>query len=223
MDERIHEERLEIGDPFGEALLEQLAGENAIHMVERSDGFLDWADTGMYFGPAEPWLAERARGPVLDIGAGAGRVSLALQAAGIPVTALDISPGAVDTCRRRGVFETFHGTVFDLAATRPVPFGTFVMMGNNLALLGSREAAPDFLDALASMAAPGAQVIGETLDPYQTDKPMHLEYHEQNRARGRMGGQLRLRIRKRRLASPWFDYLFTNRAELEDVIGGTGW
>ena len=38
-----------------------------------------------------------------------------------------------------------------------------------------------------------------------------------------MGGQLRIRIRHRETASPWFDYLFLSRPELEELLDGTGW
>jgi hypothetical protein len=38
-----------------------------------------------------------------------------------------------------------------------------------------------------------------------------------------MGGQIRMRARYGRLATPWFDYLFTSVRELERLIDGTGW
>jgi SAM-dependent methyltransferase len=46
-------------------------------------------------------LAERAGGPVLDIGAGTGRVSLYLATAGYDVSAVDISEPFIDALRRR--------------------------------------------------------------------------------------------------------------------------
>jgi hypothetical protein len=38
-----------------------------------------------------------------------------------------------------------------------------------------------------------------------------------------MSGQIRIRIRYRDLATPWFDYLFLSRPELEELVEGTGW
>jgi hypothetical protein len=38
-----------------------------------------------------------------------------------------------------------------------------------------------------------------------------------------MPGQIRLRIRCREYATPWFDYLFVSRKELERLLAGTGW
>jgi hypothetical protein len=73
------------------------------------------------------------------------------------------------------------------------------------------------------VTAPGARILGESLDPYTTDNPLHLAYHERNRRRGRLGGQVRIRIRYRDVATPWFDYCLFSPSELEDVLVGTGW
>ena len=79
------------------------------------------------------------------------------------------------------------------------------------------------LERLHEVVAPGGSIIGDTLDPYQTDDADHLAYHEHNRAKGRMGGQIRMRVRYKAYKSPWFDYLFLSRKELEEVLDGTGW
>ena len=215
--ERVHDEQLEIGDAFGDVLLAcQKAGGApgvAFELIERSDGFLAVGDVARYFS-ADPDLAiDLAAGRVLDIGAGAGRASVALQDRGHDVVALDISPGATAVCEARGVRTTFTGSVFDLAASRPDPFDTFLMLGNNLGLLGDPAQAGLLLEALGAMSAPGARVVGETADPYVTTDPLHLDYHEQNRRAGRLPGQLRLRVRHRRMVTPWWDYLFCTPAE----------
>ncbi|MCA1847032.1 MAG: class I SAM-dependent methyltransferase [Actinobacteria bacterium] len=232
-DERVHPERLVVGDAFGQVLQACQAAEGApgaaFGLIERSDGHLGVMDAARYFAPADEWspttafARERAAGRVLDIGAGAGRVALALQDHGRGVVALDISPGATTVCQQRGVHSTFTGDVFDLAATAPAPFDTFLMLGNNLGLVGGPDQAPRFLEALAGMARPGARVIGETLDPYGTSDPDHLRYHEENRRLGRLAGQLRLRVRHRRLATPWWDYLCCTPEELQSILSATRW
>ena len=232
-DERIHQKRLVIGDAFGQVLLACHAAGGvpgvAFEVVERSDGHLGVMDAARYFAPAGDWTAtsrfarERAVGRTLDIGAGAGRVALVLQDEGYDVVALDVSEGATTVCRQLGVRATFTGSIFDLAATAPEPFDTFLMVGNNLGLLGGAEQAPRFLDALASMAAPGAVAIGETLNPYGTKDPDHLRYHDDNRAVGRLPGQLRLRVRHLQLATPWMEYLFCTPEELESILAPTRW
>jgi 2-polyprenyl-3-methyl-5-hydroxy-6-metoxy-1,4-benzoquinol methylase len=232
-DERIHRKRLVIGDAFGQILLGCQGGGGvpgvAFESIERSDGHLGVMDAARYFAPADAWTAttrfarERVAGRILDIGAGAGRVALVLEEQGYDVVALDVSEGATTVCRERGVRATFTGSVFDLAATAPEPFDTFLMAGNNLGLLAGAEQAPRFLDALASMAWPGAVVIGETLNPYGTNNPEHLQYHDDNRALGWLPGQVRLRVRHLQLATPWWDYLFCTPEELESILAPTRW
>jgi SAM-dependent methyltransferase len=231
--ERIHHEQLVVGDAFGHVLLQCQAGGGlpgvASELVERSDGYLVAMDAARYFADVDDWTptarfgAERANGRILDIGAGAGRAALALQAQGNDVVALDVSEGATSVCRARGVRATFTGNVFDLAATAPEPFDTFLLVGNNLGLLAGAAHAPRFLDALASMARPGAAIVGETLDPYGTTNPVHLRYHEDNRRLGRLPGQVRLRIRTLQLVTPWWDYLFCSPEELESIVAPTRW
>ena len=117
-----------------------------------------------------------------------------------------------------------EGTVFDLLASASEPrFDSVLMLGNNLGLLGTPDQAPRFLDALASMARPGARIVGETLNPYATSNPDHLRYHEENRRLGRLAGQLRLRIRHLQLATPWWDFLFCTPEELEPILAPTAW
>ncbi len=218
------------GDAFGMALLSHLDhGDDGWHVIERDDGWVDALAASRYFGDIEAWVPierdaiGRAGDRVLDVGAGAGRISLFLQERGTDVVALDVSPGAVDVCRRRGVAATFTGTVFDLASAQPEPFDTFVYFGNNLGLLGSPEGAAAMLAALGDLARPGARVIGTLIDPYDTADPAHLDYHERNRARGRMPGQIALRIRYRQYATPWKDLLWVSLEELEAITAPLGW
>ncbi len=222
-----------VGDAFGVMLSDCLragaaAGE-VLEFIERDDGYIDAADAARYFAPPEEWselerwACEQARGRVLDVGSGAGRHSLYLQDRGLDVTALDVSPLASEVCRRRGVRRTFTGSVYDLASASPEPFDTFVLFGNNLGLLGSAEETPRLLDALARLSAPSARAIGQGMDPYATESPYHREYHERNRRLGRMGGQVRIRVRHRNLATQWFDYLFATLDELRALLEPTPW
>jgi SAM-dependent methyltransferase len=226
----------EIGDAFGACLLACWeAGARpwgTLELIERDDGFLDGADAARYFTPPDGWgrldrwACDQARGRVLDVGAGAGRAALHLQETGRDAVALDVSPLALEVCRRRGVRQTVAGTVADLAA-EGIPdgqaFDAFVLLGNNLGLLGGVAEAPRLLRALAALAAPGAVLLGKGMDPYRTAAPEHLAYHARNRDRGRMPGQIRMRVRHRRLATPWFDYLFATPDEVAPLLDGTAW
>ena len=215
-------------DAFGRALLAQFDGRRARPIIERDDGFIA-ADDSDYFGPVTDgdeswaWIRDRITGRVLDIGAGAGRASLALQEVDVDVVALDVSPGAVEVCRRRGVVRTFLGDVEDLAAVAPGTVETFVGIGNNLGLMGGADRAPNFFAALDRLRAPGARLVGTMLDPYATDVAAHLRYHEQNRRAGRLGGVVRVRVRFDDAATPWFELLWASPEELGALAGSCGW
>jgi SAM-dependent methyltransferase len=218
-----------IGDAFGLSLQAYLDGKPAMELAERDDGFLAANPPTVYFATPADWSAleramlDRLDGPTLDIGAGAGRFALAIQERGVPVTALDTSPGAVRVCSARGVRATVCASVQRHARDAQGAYRRFVLAGNNLGLLASAEAAPGFLSALAAMGTPDATVVAQGTDPYGTDDPVHLAYHERNRRQGRMAGQLRLRLRHRNLTTDWFDYLLLSPDELTELLRDTDW
>lgn len=214
------------GDAFGEGLLNLLERGVADIVLERDDGFVN-VDRFDYFSPPQgphwDWIRARLGQRVLDVGCGAGRGCLALQELGIDVIGLDVSPGALEVCRHRGVRSTFLGTVIDLAATAPPPFDSFLCLGNNLGLLASPDEAPLFLKALGTMSHNGSKLLGTMLDPYSSDDPIHLRYHEANRRVGRMGGHVRIRVRHLRTATAWFSLLWASPQELTDLASTVEW
>ncbi len=216
----------ELGDAFGRALLDVVAGMPDPIVIERDDGFvsLDTLDYLTVRDERDQWALDRVRGRVLDVGAGAGRGTLALQERGHDVVALDVSPGAIRACRQRGVREVYEGSVEQAAADGMAgTFDSALLLGNNLGLLGSPATAASFLTAVGRLLRPGGIIVGTCLDAYQTSKQAHLDFHERNRRRGRMAGHLTIRVRYQRLATDWFDYLALSPAELADLAGSAGW
>ncbi|WP_440104905.1 class I SAM-dependent methyltransferase [Streptosporangium sp. H16] len=217
-----------IGDAFGELYFRSVMGESAMEIYERDDGYLIVSDVAKYVAPpgdwpqVEQWALERVSGRILDVGCGAGRAAVPLQERGEFVVGLDISPGAVEAARKRGVRRLFKGTVREHAAGSP-RYDTFLLLGGNLGLLESAEKAPEFLSALSAMSAPGARIIGIGTDPYGSTNPLATSYNERNRRLGRMAGQLRARIRFEDLATPWFDYLRCSLDELNELLTGSDW
>lgn len=213
-------------DAFGHALQDHLDGRGGAVLIERDDGYIDVsAGAAVYFGelpPAQRRVAERARGRVLDVGCGAGRYALYLQERGCEVVGIDVSPLAVEVCRRRGVRDVRLLALEQVDGSLGV-FDSILMLGNNFGLLGSFRGAKRILRRLGRTAPPAGRLIAETLDPYVTSERGHVAYHARNRARGRMGGQIRMRVRYKGYRTPWFDYLFVSRDELEAIVDGTGW
>jgi len=102
-------------------------------------------------------------------------------------------------------------------------FDTVLMMGNNFGLFGTLKRAGWLLARLRCITSPRARIIAESTDPYQTGAAEHLAYHERNRKRGRMSGQLRMRIRYKKYATPWFDYLLASKDEAKRIVEDSGW
>lgn len=218
-------------DAYGLQLLAQLdSGTVTSEFIERDDGYLDLGShPGLYFLPYEQWPpaeqrhVDQAEGRVLDIGCGAGRHSLHLQQQGLDVTAIDLSPGAVEVCRRRGVKNVLVRSMADVSTFAADSFDTVLMLGHNFGLLGSADEARRRLGELANITSSQARLLVSTLDPYRTDSPDHLAYHERNRERGRMAGQIRMRVRYRGSIGEWFDYLFVSQAEMRALVDGSAW
>ena len=217
-------------DAYGHLLSDYHNGRENVEIVEREDGLIDVSHLGPrnYFAEYEDWAehqrlaVEHATGHALDIGCGAGRHSLYLQEQGLEVLGMDISPLAIQTCQHRGVKNTVVASVTQLSSKIGI-FDTILMMGHNFGLTGSYKRAKWLLRRFAAMTTDTAKIIAETMDPYQTTEPSHLAYHQFNRDRGRMSGQLRLRIRYKQYTTPWFDYLFVSKTEIEDILDGTAW
>lgn len=217
-------------DAYGHQLFDYYRGRSeGLEIVERDDGFIQ-ANQGPknYLSRHASWpTRERlaiklARGRVLDIGCGGARHSLYLQARGHNVLGIDVSPLAVKVSRLRGLKDARILSITDLDSSLG-KFDTILMLGNNFGLFANRGQAKRLLRKFHGLTNPGAQIIAESLDPYKTSDPDHLRYHRFNRGRGRMAGQVRIRVRYRRYASPWFDYLLVSRAEMRGIVEGTGW
>jgi SAM-dependent methyltransferase len=200
-----------------------------VEIVERDDGYIDYHDgISYYFSAYEDWREDErsalshCRGRVVDVGCGAGRISLYLQEKGHSVVGIDNSPGAIEVCRARGVKELLN-IPFTQIDHRVGLIDSFVLFGNNFGLFGSLKRARWLLRRLKSLSSSHALIIAQTTDPYRTENPDHLAYHERNRQRGRLGGQLRIRVRYRKIIGPWMDYLFVSKNELEQIVTGTGW
>lgn len=215
-------------DAFGRALLDELEGEGALFAVERDDGWVEPAAAAGFFADAGRWPpynreAMRAvLGSVLDIGCGAGRHLLHLEARGHECVGIDTSPGAVEVCRRRGATDVRMIGAADVEPALGV-FDTILLLGGNLGLLGSREGGRELLRRWHGVTSERGRIVADTIDLSASPEPADRAYYERNRQHGRPGGSARLRIRYKALATPWFDHLFASRDELDVLCDGTGW
>ena len=216
-------------DAFGMLLTHHFAGETCGEFIERDDGYLVATDNlAAYFAPFGEWPPRMqqampyVRGRVLDVGVGAGRFALYLQEQGHEVVGIDVSPGALEICRKRGVKDVRQLPFHKVDASLGI-FDTVLMMGNNFGLFANPRRAKWLLRRLKKITSQKARIVAESLDVYGTDKPEHLDYHARNRRRGRMAGEIRLRVRYRELIGDWFDYLMVSQTEMQEIVEGTGW
>jgi SAM-dependent methyltransferase len=181
-----------------------------------------------FFAEQHEWVeAERAafelvRGRVLDIGAGAGRHSLEAQRRGLEAVAIDISPGAVDVCRRRGVRDARLLPLQEVDERLGV-FDTVLLLCGNLGLAGGAGETSALLERLRGLTATDARILFDTVDPHVDNDEADLAYLARNRERGRMPGLVTIRIRYGGLATPWYDLLCASPEELEELAAATGW
>jgi hypothetical protein len=97
------------------------------------------------------------------------------------------------------------------------------MLGGNFGLVDNPKRAKRLLRIFDKITGEKARIIASTLDPGNTDNHFHLEYHKLNRKKGRMPGQIRLRVRYKKYVTPWSDYLFVSKNEMKKILKGTGW
>jgi len=216
-------------DAFGHAAQDHHRGKPAYEIIERSDGlFAISGGPAVYLSGYASWRAhekaalEHARGRVLDIGCNAGRHALLLQLQGLDVLGVDVSPLAIETARLRGLAKAEVLSINELSGKLGT-FDTILMLGNNFGLFGSAAGTRRFLRRFKGFTRPGSTLIAESLNVYATDDPDHLAYLAENRRRGRMSGQIRMRGRYKRFVTPWFDYLMVSPEEMEALVADTGW
>ncbi len=217
-------------DAYGHQLYDCFRGRNVVEVVERDDGFIDSSASlpRYYLAEYKNWRAHEkeamryAKGRILDIGCGGGRISLHFQKKGFDVLGIDVSPLAVKVCKLRGLRNARVMSITDVSP-RLGKFNTILMIGNNFGLFGNPNRAKRLLRQFYHCTNPDALIIAESNDPYQTNEPFHLSYHRLKHRQGKMAGQLRIRVRYKKYATPWFEYLIVSKDEMKRILEGTGW
>jgi len=199
-------------DAFGKALMGYLNGDKSPYIIRRDNGLIEKHDAGEYFTKYEQWdncereILKYVRGRALDIGGGAGRHALYLQNKGFEVHVIDISPLAVKVMKRRGVKNVYLMDLMRLEFPENY-FDSILMMFNNFGLAGTIEGTKKVLKVLHRVSTDKGRIITTIRDPYKTDNPQHLAYHERNRREGRPAGQVKIRIEYKGEIGDWFDLL----------------
>jgi SAM-dependent methyltransferase len=121
-------------------------------------------------------LADDAGGPVLDIGAGTGRVTLDLAARGVPVVALDVDAALLDALRHRAAglpVETVVADARSFALDRR--FSLVLVPMQTLQLLGGPRGRAAFLRCALDHLEPGALLaaaVADAMDCFDEEHPL---------------------------------------------------
>jgi SAM-dependent methyltransferase len=152
-----------------------------------------WHDIecGTYSADLPLWreLAAATGGPVLDVGAGTGRVTLDLAACGVDAHALDLEPALLEALAERagarGLTVTTHATDargFDLGALR---FPLILAPMQTVQLLGGAGGRAAFLTAARRHLRPGGLLVCAITDVVEVfDEPIHVPVPDMKEVEG---------------------------------------
>ena len=103
-----------------------------------------------------------AKGKILDVGAGVGCHSMALQQRGEQVFAIDISPLSCEAMQQRGIEHVECINLFDRQLTGP--FDTILMLMNGIGIVGKLKNMPDFFERIGMLLSPDGQLLLDSSD-----------------------------------------------------------
>lgn len=158
-------------------------------------------DVGRWFASlaGDASLLDRCAGPVLDIGSGPGRLTIALTERGLMALGIDIAGPAVERTRRAGA-AALRRDVFG-----PVPgtgrWRTALLADGNIGIGGDP---PALLRRVAALLA----VEGQTL--VEVDPP------------GRQARRSRVRLHRGDRYGDWFDWAYVGVDDIADVAAPAG-
>ncbi|EMA59799.1 class I SAM-dependent methyltransferase [Halorubrum kocurii] len=172
-------------DAFGRAVRDHHRGERTAPL-RQGDGEAtrDHPIEAFYFDAFDPesdagsWLTSRVTGPLVDLGAGAGRHALWLQER-FETVAVETSAALVETMRARGVADAREGDMFALReAFERDRFASAIAIGTQIGLAGSMRGLSAFLGDLAFVTTPDATAVVDCYDPNHLGAADLLGYRE---------------------------------------------
>lgn len=139
-------------------------------------------------------------GRVLDIGAGAGALTLELQKRKFEVDALELSELASKVMYLQGVKSIITGNIYDYST--PEPYDTLLLMMNTIGLIGELKNLSDFFLKLKTLLKPDGQILFDSSDiSYVYEKELPIEtYH----------GELDYQYEYNGKKSDWFKWLYVD-------------
>lgn len=155
-------------DAYGKGLMAYWKGKKSAKFTVYSDiaemekwdistFFRDYADMP----ECEQKALDLCQGSVLDIGAGAGSHALWLQEKNHPVTAVDISEGAAEVMKERGVKDIRLQDFFAFSGEK---FDTLLLMMNGAGIVQRIDRFPEFFSKAKDLLNPGGRILVDSSD-----------------------------------------------------------
>lgn len=101
-----------------------------------------------------------AQGKTLDVGCGSGSHSLYLQEKGLKIKAIDISKGAIEVCKKRGIINAEIKNILDETET----FDTILLLMNGTGVFEDLANTPSYLNHLKSLLNSNGQILIDSSD-----------------------------------------------------------
>lgn len=162
-----------------------------------------------------PFLEQKAleisKGTVLDIGCGAGSHALYLQKKGLNVTAIDISKGAIEVSKGRGVKNAVQADVLTFESEKK--FDTILVLMNGTGICGKLNNLASFLIRLSNLLTSGGQILIDSSDiiyMFEDEKGEHWIDADQN-----YYGEVEFSMSYQNKKSDKFDWLYVDYNTLQ--------
>ncbi|MEZ2415122.1 class I SAM-dependent methyltransferase [Muriicola sp. E247] len=205
-------------DVFGKAILDYQMGEKDGEIFTISSlGDEDSIPVSHLFRSyqAMPDLEKTAlslcSGRVLDVGCGAGSHSLHLTSRGLDVTSIDISPGAIQACKSRGLTDVVQADFWNYQGGK---FDTLLLLMNGIGIVGQVSKLTQFFQKAKELLHPGGQIIFDSSDIiYMFDRDDDGGFWIPND--GTYYGELTYEMQYKNLKSKPFPWLFVDYNTLQ--------
>src|SRR5262252_6984653 len=210
----------------GQAMLDYLDGDEDAHCILRRDDGIAYPPiyAKQFFYPdglpeLDRIAVQRCAGKVLDIGAGAGTHSLAIQNRGLNVTSVDVSEKAVQVMSQRGCRNAKVGDAFDSYSE---PFGTVLIL-LNIGIVRTLDGLAQFLNHLDTLMTDNGQLITDSVDPRNSEDESYRKYTQAKIAKGCYLGERTLRFEYKDQISDWFEWIHIDPETLGQYVHKAGY
>lgn len=162
---------------------------------------------------AELLALQLCRGKILDIGAGAGSHALILQERGFEVIALEISPGAANVMKKRGIKTVLQQDIFQYKTEK---FDTLLLLMNGIGLTQNLAGLEHFLQHAKTLLLPGGQLLFDSSD-------IAYLYDDLPQPKNKYYGEISYQYQYKNQQDDWFNWLYIDQKTLLKTASKNGW